>query len=40
LHALPRISVNGFFQREDALRAMLSGVPFLAWNRGRRLNVA
>ena len=40
LHALPRISVNGLFQREDALRAMLSGVPFLAWNRGRRLNVA
>ena len=25
---------------QEALRAMLSGVPFLAWNRGRRVNVA
>jgi peptidoglycan/xylan/chitin deacetylase (PgdA/CDA1 family) len=40
LHALPRISVNGLFQSDEALRAMLSGVPFLAWNRGRRVNVA
>jgi peptidoglycan/xylan/chitin deacetylase (PgdA/CDA1 family) len=40
LHGLPRISINGLFQNEDALRALLSGVPFLAWNRGRRLNVA
>jgi peptidoglycan/xylan/chitin deacetylase (PgdA/CDA1 family) len=39
LHALPRVSVNGLFQSEDAVRAMLSGVPFLAWNRGRRVNV-
>jgi peptidoglycan/xylan/chitin deacetylase (PgdA/CDA1 family) len=35
LHALPRVSMNGLFQTESALRALLSGVPFLAWNRGR-----
>lgn len=40
LHALPRVSVNGCFQSDAALAALLSGVPFLAWNRGRRLNVA
>ncbi|WP_298952180.1 polysaccharide deacetylase family protein [uncultured Methylobacterium sp.] len=40
LHALPRVSINGCFQTEAALRALLSGVPFLAWNRGRRLDVA
>lgn len=39
LHALPRVSVNGHHQTEAALSALLSGVPFLAWNRGRRLNV-
>jgi hypothetical protein len=37
---LPRVSINGAFQTEAALRALLSGVPFLAWNRGRRVNVA
>jgi len=40
LHALPRVSVNGLFQSEAAFRALLSGVPFLAWNRLRRLNVS
>lgn len=40
LHALPRISANGLFQSEAALRSLLSGVPFLAFNRGRRLNVS
>jgi peptidoglycan/xylan/chitin deacetylase (PgdA/CDA1 family) len=35
LHALPRVSINGLFQSKAALRALLSGVPFLAWNRGR-----
>jgi peptidoglycan/xylan/chitin deacetylase (PgdA/CDA1 family) len=39
LHALPRVPVNGLYQSEEALRAMLSGVRFLAWNRGRRVNV-
>lgn len=38
--ALPRVSVNGLFQSDAAIRALLSGVPFLLWNRGRRLNVA
>lgn len=38
-HALPRVSVNGYHQTDAALSALLSGVPFLAWNRGRRLNV-
>jgi peptidoglycan/xylan/chitin deacetylase (PgdA/CDA1 family) len=36
LHALPRVSINGLFQNETALRALLSGVPFLLWN-GRRI---
>ena len=35
LHALPRVSINGLFQNETALRALLSGVPFWIWNRGR-----
>lgn len=39
LHALPRVSVNGLHQSDAALASLLSGVPFLAWNRGRRLNV-
>jgi peptidoglycan/xylan/chitin deacetylase (PgdA/CDA1 family) len=39
LHALPRVSVNGLHQSRAALSALLSGVPFLAWNRGRRLSV-
>lgn len=40
LQALPRISVNGLFQSEAALLSLLSGVPFLVFNRGRRLNVS
>ncbi|MBX9930989.1 MAG: polysaccharide deacetylase family protein [Methylobacterium sp.] len=40
LHALPRVSINGLYQSEAALDALLSGVPFLAWNRFRRLDVA
>jgi hypothetical protein len=35
LHALPRVSINGLFQNKTALRALLSGVPFWAWNRSR-----
>jgi peptidoglycan/xylan/chitin deacetylase (PgdA/CDA1 family) len=38
--ALPRVSVNGLWQDVGALETLLSGAPFLLWNRGRRLNVA
>jgi len=37
-HALPRVSLNGLHQSEAALRALLSGLPFWLWNRGRRVN--
>jgi peptidoglycan/xylan/chitin deacetylase (PgdA/CDA1 family) len=36
-HALPRVSLNGLHQSEAALRALLSGLPSLLWNRGRKL---
>jgi peptidoglycan/xylan/chitin deacetylase (PgdA/CDA1 family) len=39
LTALPRVSINGLHQTDAAVRALLSGVPFLVWNRGRRVNV-
>lgn len=39
LHALPRVSLNGLHQSEAALKALLSGLPFLLWNRGRKLSV-
>lgn len=40
LHALPRISLNGFHQNRAALKALLSGLPFVALNRGRTLDVS
>ncbi len=39
LHALPRVSLNGLHQSEAAVKALLSGLPFWLWNRGRRVNV-
>ncbi|MBR3190603.1 polysaccharide deacetylase family protein [Bosea sp. (in: a-proteobacteria)] len=39
LYALPRVSLNGLHQSEAALKALLSGLPFLLWNRGQRLNL-
>lgn len=39
LHALPRVSLNGLHQSEAAVKALLSGLPFWLWNRGRKLNV-
>jgi len=38
-YALPRVSLNGLHQSEAALRALLSGLPFLLWNRGRKVSV-
>lgn len=38
--ALPRLSVNGLWQREAFIDVLLSGAPFALWNRGRRVNVA
>ena len=39
LHALPRVSLNGLHQSEAALKALLSGLPFLLWNRGQKIDV-
>ena len=38
LTALPRLSVNGEWQSRAALEMLLSGAPFLVWNRGRGIN--
>jgi peptidoglycan/xylan/chitin deacetylase (PgdA/CDA1 family) len=38
LTALPRLSVNGEWQSRAALEVLLSGMPFLVWNHGRRVN--
>ena len=38
--ALPRLSINGGHQTLSALDILLSGLPFLMMNRGRRLSVA
>lgn len=39
LQALPRVSLNGLHQSEAAVKALLSGLPFLLWNRGRKVAV-
>ncbi len=38
--ALPRVSLNGFFQTIEQLDTMLTGAPFLLRNFGARLNVS
>ena len=35
LTALPRLSVNGNHQSLATLDILLSGAPFMLWNRGR-----
>ena len=40
LTALPRLSLNGFYQDLRYLDVLLSGLPFLLYNRFRRLDVA
>ena len=40
LTALPRLSVNGEWQDIDMMDILLTGVPFMAWNRGRRVVTA
>ncbi len=37
---LPRLSVNGHHQSLATLDILLSGAPFMLWNRGRKLSVA
>jgi peptidoglycan/xylan/chitin deacetylase (PgdA/CDA1 family) len=38
--ALPRVSLNGFFQSIEKLDTMLSGAPFVLRNLGSRLNIS
>ena len=36
-HALPRVSMNGYYQTMRALDVLLSGMALLLWNKGRRV---
>ncbi len=38
--ALPRVSINGHWQKTRHLEVLLSGTAFALWNRGRRVDVA
>ena len=39
LHALPRVSLNGDYQKQRYVSLFLSGTPFALWNRFNRLDV-
>ncbi len=38
--ALPRLSINGLWQRLEMVEVLLSGAPFALWNRGRHVSAA
>ncbi len=40
LTALPRLSVNGLWQRSRDVEVLLSGAAYALWNRGRRVDAA
>ena len=40
LTALPRVSLNGFYQKERYVDVFLSGLPFVLFNRFKRVNAA
>ncbi|MGL5114851.1 MAG: polysaccharide deacetylase family protein [Beijerinckiaceae bacterium] len=40
LHALPRVSVNGLYQKLADFDVLLSGAAFMLFNKGRKLNVS
>jgi peptidoglycan/xylan/chitin deacetylase (PgdA/CDA1 family) len=39
LFALPRVSLNGHYQKQRYIKLFLSGAPFALWNRFQRINV-
>ncbi len=39
LHSLPRLSLNGEFQKERYVKVMLTGAPFALWNMASKLSL-